>query len=69
MLGFWIYHGSKYVRVTQGFEYAWVIPGYAWLCQNVPKPVWMAFVLHLSIVIPYLKEPYTVFLESEFFFL
>ena len=69
MLGFWIYHGSKYVSVTHGFEYAWVIPGYAWLCLNVPKPVWMAFVLHLSIVIPYLKEPYTVFLESEFFFL
>ena len=25
----------------------------------------MAFVLRLPIVIPYLKEPYTVFLESK----
>ena len=21
---FWIYHGSKYFRVTQGSEYAWI---------------------------------------------
>ena len=57
MSGFWIYHSSKYARVTQSFEYAWIIPGYAWLCLNVPKSVWMSFVLHLLIVIPYLKEP------------
>ena len=49
MSEFWIYHGSEYARFTQGFEYAW-------LCLNVPKSVWMAFVLHLPIVIPYLKE-------------
>ena len=41
---FWIYHGSEYARFTQGFEYAW-------LCLNVNKSVWMAFVLRLPIVI------------------
>ena len=49
MSGFWIYHGSEYARFTQGFEWAR-------LCLNVPKSVLMAFVLHLSTVIPYLKE-------------
>ena len=69
--GFWIYHGSKYARVTKGFKCAWIIPGYTWLYLNVPKSAWMVFVLHLPIVIPYLKEPWIVFLESEnliFFF-
>ena len=49
----------------RGFEYAWMIPAYAWLCLNVPKSAWMAFVLHLPIVISYLKKPQTVFLESK----
>ena len=49
MSGFWIYHGSEYGRFTQGFEYAW-------FSLNVPKSVWMTFVLHLLIAIPYLKE-------------
>ena len=66
--GLWIYHVSKYARVKQGFEYARIILGFAWSCLNVPKYVWMAFVLHFLIVIPYLKKPYTIFLESEFFF-
>ena len=65
MSEFWICHGSKYSRVMQGFEYAWIITGYAWLCLNLPKSIWIAFVLHLPIVIPYLKEPWTVFLENE----
>ena len=56
VLGFWIYHSSKYAGVTQGFEYVLIIPEYAWLCLNEPKSVWMAFVLHLLIVISYLKE-------------
>ena len=60
VLGFWIYHSSKYVGVTQGFEYVLIIPEYAWLCLNVSKSVWMAFVLHLLIVISYLKEPKAV---------
>ena len=30
--GLWIYHGSRYASVTQGFEYTWIILGYAWLC-------------------------------------
>ena len=49
MSGFWIYHGSDYARFTQGFEYVL-------LCLNVPKSAWIAFALHLPIVIPYLKE-------------
>ena len=68
MLGFWIYHSFKYVRVTQTSEYAWIIPGYVWLCLNVGKSVWMAFVLHLLIVIPYLKEPLTVFFGNKSLF-
>ena len=53
--GFWIYQTSEHVF---RFEYGRFIQGieYAWLCLNVPKSVWMAFVLHLPIVIPYLKE-------------
>ena len=39
--------------------------GYAWLFLNVPKSVWMAFVLRLPIVIPYLTVPYTFVLESK----
>ena len=46
-------------------ECAWIIPGYVYVCLNVPKFFWMAFVLHLPIVISYLKELYTVFLESK----
>ena len=54
MSGFFIYHSFKYVRVTQGSEYARIIPELVWLCLNVPKSVWMAFALHLLIVIPYI---------------
>ena len=36
---------------------------YAWMCLNLSE--WLLFYLHLSIVIPYLKEPYTVLLESK----
>ena len=36
MLGYWIYHGSKYARVTQGFEYAWIIP-VACICLIMPQ--------------------------------
>ena len=34
-------------RVLNMPEYAWIIPGYAWLCVNVLKCVW---------IILYLKE-------------
>ena len=53
---FWIYQGSEYARVTEGSEYAWKIPEYAWtclimsayagMCVNMPKSAWMDFVLH-----------------------
>ena len=68
LLVFWIYHSFKYVRVRHGSEYAWICLNnfwICWLCLNVPKFVWMAFALHSPIVIPYLKEPWTVFLESK----
>ena len=65
MSEFYIYYGSKYVRVLNMPEYVWIIPGHTWLCVNVPKFVWKVFVFHLPIVIPYLKEPYTILLESK----
>ena len=64
--GFWVNESSEYARVTKGSEYAWKVPEYFWLCLNItkyagvyvnmPKSVWMAFVLHLPIVIPRLLE-------------
>ena len=47
---FWIYQGSGYTTVLNMPElrkalnipeYAWIIPGYAWLCLNVSKSVWL----------------------------
>ena len=46
-------------------EYARIIPGCVLLCLNVPKSFWMAFVSHSPIAIPFLKEPFNVFLESK----
>ena len=43
---------AKLQRVLIMTEYVWMILGYAWLCLNVPKYVWMAFAIHLPIVIP-----------------
>ena len=65
--GFWISHGSEYVRVTQGSEYAWIclimsdwicldLSKYAVICTNMPKSAWVAFVLYFPIVIPCLLE-------------
>ena len=36
--GFQIYQSSKYARVTQCSEYAWIIPEYTWIC-----PGWYAW--------------------------
>ena len=38
---------------------------YAVICVDIPKYAWMAFILHLTIVIPCLKELYTVFLKRQ----
>ena len=67
--GFWIYHGSMpgLHRVPNIPEYGWIIPGYAWLYLNLPRSEWMAFVLHLLIVLPYLKETIDCFLLFLFF--
>ena len=54
-------------RILNMPEYTWKIPGYAWLCLNIPKTVWMVFTLYLAIVIPHLNEQYTVFLENKNF--
>ena len=45
MSRFWIYHSFKYVRVTQGSKYAWIIPGYVrnlWL--NMSE--WLLLYIH-----------------------
>ena len=55
---FWIYHSFKCVRVTQGSKYAWICLNDSWVCP-------IAFDWHSPIVIPYLKESQTVFLESK----
>ena len=48
---FWIYQGSGYTtvlnmpglhRVLNIPEYACIIPGYAWLCLDVSKSVWLS---------------------------
>ena len=67
MSGFWIYHGSKYARVTQDFEDTWIIPGYAWLCLNVPKSVWRAFVFYLLIYF-LIQRSFSSKVEICFFF-
>ena len=33
--GFWICKGSEYARITQGYEYGWIVSEYAWLCPYV----------------------------------
>ena len=40
---------------------------YAGICVHMPKSAKMTFVLYFPIVIPYLKEPYSVFLKRQFF--
>ena len=32
---FLIYQSSEYASVTQGSEYVWIIPKYAWLCLDM----------------------------------
>ena len=71
---FWLCQVSGYTtvlnmpglhRVLDMLEYAWVISRHAWLCPNEPKFVWIAFALELHILIPYLQERQTVFMESK----
>ena len=68
MSGFWIYHSFNYVRVTKDSVYTWICRINSWICLIIlecAKTAWIAFVLYLLTVIPYLKEPLTVFLESK----
>ena len=44
--GFWLWQCSEYVRVTQGSEYAWIIPEYAWLCLNISECAWICLNMH-----------------------
>ena len=72
MSGFWIYYSSKYARVTQDSVSAWICLNSFWICLIMPECVkiylnGLAFILYLLIVIPYLKEPLTVFLKSKKF--
>ena len=41
MPGLWVYQSSEYVRVTQDWEYAWLIPEYAWLCLDMSEYAWI----------------------------
>ena len=41
MRRFWIYQNSEYIKVTQGSEYAWIIPEYAWICLIMSEYVWI----------------------------
>ena len=68
MSGFYIYHGSKCSRVTQGSEYAWICLNSFWICLimlECGKSVRMAFVFCLTIVISCLKWPKAIFLKSK----
>ena len=57
-------------------EYAWIIPDYAWIsqnmldyarmCVNIPKSASMAFVLHVPIVIPCLLEYVFTYLKKVY---
>ena len=49
---------AKLHRVLIMIKYAWIILGYALLSLNVPKYVWMAFAIHLPMVIPYLSTAF-----------
>ena len=37
MPGFSIYQSSEYARVTQGSEYAWIVPEYVWLYLDMSE--------------------------------
>ena len=63
---FWVCHDSEYARVTQGSEYAWIIPEnacvwvclnfpeYPWIFVNMPKSAWMTFLHFLISPFPHL---------------
>ena len=38
MSEFWIYHSSKYARITQGFEYARIYLSNSWVCMIMHYP-------------------------------
>ena len=38
---FWTYQSFEYVRVTQGSEYVWIIPEYAWICLIMSGYFWI----------------------------
>ena len=62
-------------RVTQGPEFAWIYLNSSWIylnllecpriCVNMPKFVWMAFVLYFLIVIPGLLERVITYMKLE----
>ena len=50
ILEFCIWQGSEYAWITQGSQNAWMIPEHVWICVNMPKSIWIAFVLPFPIV-------------------
>ena len=68
MLGFWIYHSFKYVRVTQGSKYAGTCLNNSWICLIMRQFVkvclnWFCFTFaHCN---PLSKGTIDCFLESK----
>ena len=60
--------GSKYASICPNCSWICLfMPEYVRICQNISKSSWMAFVLHISIVIPWLclKESWAVFCKTQ----
>ena len=68
MLGFWIYHRFKYVRVTQGSKYAWTCLISSWICLIIPECAYIClnrFCFTFTHCNPTSKVFMTVSLESK----
>ena len=45
MLESWIYQCCKYVRITQGSEYAWICLNNSWICLVTPEYAWIYLIM------------------------
>ena len=57
---FWIYQTSEYTRVTQGLEYAWIIPEFVLICLIMSRYVW----IYLN-MLNYANEHGAIFLKRQ----
>ena len=58
--GFWIYLNNSVI--------CFIMPEYVWICLNMPKCAWMAFVSHFFLLI-HLTFFYIFFLKDKIWFL